>query len=75
MHKYKSPFFVPLLNMAHQPHTLMKLKKDKNKGQKQEVPKKRIVRKIGERERWIYGLLLVFVSLSLLVSVVRYFFR
>ena len=74
MHKYKSPFFVPLLNMAHQPHTLMKLKKDKNKGQKQEVPKKRIVRKIGETERWIYGLLLLFVSLSLLVSVVSYFF-
>lgn len=74
MRKYKSPFFVPLSNMAYQPHTFMKLRKEQNKGPKQEVPKKRLVRKIGETERWIYGLLLLFVSLSLLVSVVSYFF-
>lgn len=52
----------------------MKIKQKRQKNSYDEEGRKRFGRKIGETERWIYGFLLLFLSLFLLLSVASCYF-
>lgn len=53
---------------------MIKSKKQKSTGSDENRRKPRFGRKMGDTERWIYGFLLLFVSLFVLLSVVSYYF-